>query len=431
MAPRFLVFGNHTYKEDATISGGITITVQDKDGGSIVSGVTGPVIIVDAPLSNGTGAPVTGTEGQTLNNVLLGTFSDANPYATAADFTTSINWGDGVTADVGAVALIGGTATSSTFGIYGNHTYTSDSISPFNVAVTVVDDGGSTLPVINTTATISDPLLIVAGGYKVTATEGQASGLQTVATFIDPSGANTPGTYPANIDWGDGTSRPACVNFGGGFFAVQGNHTYAEESAADHAGSTPYTITVTLNHVPGIPQNVTSTATVSDPAVVGTSVDLVGTEGAATGLVPVATFTDPGGPEAVGDYSAAIDWGDGTPVDTGATITFAAGVFTVNGNHTYAEESAAEHPGSDPYAVTVTISHENTTPTVVNSTATIADPAVVATGGNPINGSRARPSARWSSPPSPIQAERRPPAITPRPSTGAMEPRSIPPAPSA
>ena len=56
-----------------------------------------------------------------------------------------------------------------------------------------------------------------------------------------------------------------------------------------------------------------------------------------------------------------IDWGDGTPTTAG-NITVTGGVFTVSGNHTYAEESAADHPGSNPYAVTVTIGHERPPP---------------------------------------------------------------------
>ena len=39
-----------------------------------------------------------------------------------------------------------------------------------------------------------------------------------------------------------------------------------------------------------------------------------------------------------------------------------SGVYTVNGNHTYAEESAANHPGSNPYTITVTRNFRVMTP---------------------------------------------------------------------
>src|SRR6185437_2937030 len=39
-----------------------------------------------------------------------------------------------------------------------------------------------------------------------------------------------------------------------------------------------------------------------------------------------------------GGFAATIDWGDGTV--TAGSIVGAAGAFTINGNHTYADEGA-------------------------------------------------------------------------------------------
>ena len=50
----------------------------------------------------------------------------------------------------------------------------------------------------------------------------------------------------------------------------------------------------------------------------------------------VATFTDPGGAEAHADYSASINWGDGTTSAGTISGPDASGVFTVTGSHTYA-----------------------------------------------------------------------------------------------
>src|SRR5207244_3568473 len=105
----------------------------------------------------------------------------------------------------------------------------------------------------------------------------------------------------------------------------------AEESASEHAGYNPYAITVTISHEGAPAATASSTAVVSDPAVVpGGGFIVLGVEGTATGPRTVATFTDPGGAEGIGDYSATIDWGDGTPASAG-TITLAGGVFTVQG----------------------------------------------------------------------------------------------------
>ena len=38
---------------------------------------------------------VSGTEGAAISGATVATFTDANPNATAGDFTATINWGDG------------------------------------------------------------------------------------------------------------------------------------------------------------------------------------------------------------------------------------------------------------------------------------------------------------------------------------------------
>src|SRR5207245_2154145 len=96
------------------------------------------------------------------------------------------------------------------------------------------------------------------------------------------------GDYSASIDWGDGGSA-GTITVSSGVFTVKGTHTYAEE------GTKP--ITVTLGH-DGAPTAIaTSTATVSDPALVPTGgFSLSAVEGAASTSQTVATFTDPGTP---------------------------------------------------------------------------------------------------------------------------------------
>jgi Ca2+-binding RTX toxin-like protein len=208
-----------------------------------------------------------------------------------------------------------------------------------------------------------------------TAVEG-ASKSFNLGSFSDPDG----GSWTVDVNWGDGTAHTTFPMAATGSLGTR-SHTYAEESAADHPGTNPYIVTVTVTDSTALSGSATFNVTVSDPAVEATGGFVVNAvEGADSGSQTVATFTDPGGPESTSDYSAVIDWGDGTATSAG-TITFSAGVFTVKGNHTYAEESAADHPGTNPYAVTVTISHESSPNAVANSTAVVSDPAVIATGG--------------------------------------------------
>src|SRR5262249_36399483 len=132
---RFAVTGFHTYAETRTTGIGYTITVtvtQNAPGSIFIDSdtsvhTTDSVVIVDAPLTAGVSAPIFTTENAPLNNVLVATFSDTNPAATAADFIATINWGDGSTPtqDPNArVQLISGTATTAVFGVFGSHVYT-------------------------------------------------------------------------------------------------------------------------------------------------------------------------------------------------------------------------------------------------------------------------------------------------------------------
>ena len=104
-------------------------------------------------------------------------------------------------------------------------------------------------------------------------------------------------------------------------------------------------------------------------------------EGADTGIVTLAVFTDPGGEEATSDYGATVNWGDGTALDS-STPTIVAnpnGTFSVQAHHTYAEESNPAVAGTNPYSILVTIRHDLAPNTTANDTANVSDPAVVIT----------------------------------------------------
>jgi len=67
------------------------------------------------------------------------------------------------------------------------------------------------------------------------------------------------------------------------------------------------------------------------------------TEGVPVNNFTLATFTDTNLSTAASDFSASIDWGDGTT--SSATITGGSGAFSLLGSHTYADE--------DPVALTI------------------------------------------------------------------------------
>src|SRR5436853_452849 len=77
-------------------------------------------------------------------------------------------------------------------------------------------------------------------------------------------------------------------------------------------------------------QTATDGVTVTDPNITassaGSSTFSVGTAVGCRLVLTLATFTDPGGYEAPGEYTASIDWGDSTT--TSGTIDASGGLAT-------------------------------------------------------------------------------------------------------
>ncbi len=205
--------GEHTYIEARTDPYTITVTVtQSSPGAFFVDSdqsvhVTDSVTINDALLTPGLSPPIFATEDVPLTNVLVGTFTDANPFATSADFSATINWGDGslpVADPATEVRLIGGTPAGAVFGVYGSHRYTM--VGTFSTEVTVIDED-------NVGASISVPP-VAALNVTVSQTPIQVTGLSVgpftidaptpanvpVATFIDAATTDPLSNYTATID---------------------------------------------------------------------------------------------------------------------------------------------------------------------------------------------------------------------------------------
>jgi streptogramin lyase len=106
---------------------------------------------------------------------------------------------------------------------------------------------------------------------------------------------------------------------------------------------------------------------------------------------PVASFTDGDTTAAPADFTATIDWGDGTR--TGGTVAAASGQpggFVVSGSHTFATAGG--------YTATVTITDTNTTSSVGGNIATAVDPVTCSNGPSvTLNGVEVQPSSALSS----------------------------------
>ena len=184
-----------------------------------------------------------------------------------------------------------------------------------------------------------------------------------LATFSDPNGASTAGSYSATINWGDNTSATTATITGpdaNGQFTVSGVHTYAEENTAGA------TVSVVVHRSGATDVTLSDAVQLADAPLSGKAVSVTATAQATFSGV-VATFTD-GNPAApASDFTATVDWGDGT-IGPG-TVTSANGAFQVTSSHAYAT-SGAEH-------IVVTILDVGGSSTTITSTATVS------TGGTP------------------------------------------------
>jgi len=187
-----------------------------------------------------------------------------------------------------------------------------------------------------------------------------------VATFTDSNTADRANDFRATINWGDGTTATAFDVVGSnGSFTVQGGHTYADEASA------PVSVTI-------VRTSDNATATASGTVAVAEA-DHLGPQGVAIAATQgqtfsgtVATFFDSDTFNVAGDFTATIDWGDGTT--SGGTVSrdffrssaFNIDIYSVSGTHTYATA------GQDTVKVTLTDDAPGTATATANSTATVA-----------------------------------------------------------
>ncbi len=207
------------------------------------------------------------------------------------------------------------------------------------------------------------PPVLRAIGYPLPATEGtQFSG--AVVTFTD-NPSDTVSDFSATIDWGDGTQTTGnIVNTGPGAFDVRGSHTYAEEGS--------YNTNVTLNDADGESQSVVGTFTVSDALLSGSAASPIAYRAIAFSG-KVAKFSDANAAAPLSDFSATINWGDGS-TSTGSIVIDPSGGFDVNGAHTYASTGS--------FGLSVKVTDIGGSTLSVGGTATVVEPPPLVNAGS-------------------------------------------------
>jgi hypothetical protein len=285
---------------------------------------------------------------------VVGFVSDPTGSSSADDFTAVVEWGDG-SSSTGSV-VPGGTS----FVILASHTFAH--AGTFSVGIVILHRDGRT---------VGSPPNLVTVAYSPLTPHGHpvfyapaTLTTQVVGSFEDLDPNAFPGEYDALIDWGDGTpNTPGTISASGAGFDVTGTHTYAA------AGNYPIAARIFSNS--NLRVTIQSLALVNPP----TALSAFGRPLQATAAVPftdvVAFVVDPGGTSSPEDFTALVDWGDGSR-SSGSVVARGAG-FDVQASHTYAQEGT--------FLVTVNILHrDGRTIATPPTPATVADAPLTPSG---------------------------------------------------
>jgi hypothetical protein len=174
--------------------------VPAANGFPIVSGAQGTL---NAKVS------LTGKAGVPLNNVVVATFHDTDPTASAKDFTATINFGDGhfqnASAQNGTIVADG----NGGFNVLGSNTYTHAGLFPVNVDIADFG-GGNGLAGTAPTESINNTIQVLAGSSMTTLAVSPASAAfgspVTLTATVAPVGKGVTPTGTVTFMLADGTS---------------------------------------------------------------------------------------------------------------------------------------------------------------------------------------------------------------------------------
>jgi hypothetical protein len=308
-----------------------TATSTDADG---TTSEFSPLVGYALAASGATFAATTGVSFQGT----VASFTSSAPAATAAEFTATINFGDSTKSAAGTVV-----AAPGGFIVVGSHTYTTANLArPVTVTITETVGGGQATA--NSLANVTS-LLTPVSWSPVFVAGTLAS--RVVASFTDNSLQAFPGELSATINWGDNTgTTPGVVSADGKGFDVTGSHTYNFRMTS--TVSKPVTVIIT-DTLTGASVTANSTATVA-PAPITIQMKNFAVKGGVRFSGTLAAFTDSDPRINPHFYTAAINWGDGSPKSTG--VITGTNPFTVTSSHTFA-------PFQNIDLVTVTITDKN------------------------------------------------------------------------
>jgi hypothetical protein len=280
--------------------GNNTIAVTVSDAAGLSTTVNVAIVVDNDPPTVGPitldGDLVGGKPAVGKMTIATASFTDPSQgwYLTPETFTCTIDWGDGAGPQPGTIGSYG----------CGGFTHYADA-GAHQITVEVMDSRG---------ASGSGGLATtVVGLYAPPAVEVSMSNYNPVeeavvasATFTDPDSDGE--TYTCSVDYGDGTVVDGVVS---GMTCVGPEHHYAR------TGSYAPVVTVTDSH--GLSGSATSGVSYLNraPWVGG---GLVGAFIVGSPVHDVAAIVDPGSESGFETYTCTVDYGDGSPLETGTYV---------------------------------------------------------------------------------------------------------------
>ena len=361
-------FGTYTYTATVTAKGGATAVYSGK------------ATIDDAPLLPGA-APTDflPVEGVFFSGTVASVI-DANPFGLLADLSAKINWGDNPANTFFPALVVRDPKVASGFLVMASHRYARFGSYEYTVEIDSV--GGSSLPITGTVV-VADANFSLQGtsfglveGQTFDGVSGGVPVPGLIATLRDDNASGLASDYSVQINWGDGTAPVAGViaSAGGGNFLVKGAHRYNKEGK--------FTITAAVTSAAGLTQTVTSTATVANASLTGSTTGigpLTATEGKAFSGA-VANFVDGNPTELLTDFAVTINWGDGTDATTGTVSQpTAGGPYVISGSHVYSRFGT--------FTISTAINDDAGGSTSATLPITVADAAIQAAGFEFLQGS--------------------------------------------
>jgi hypothetical protein len=332
---QFVVTATHNYALALTYP--VTVKIDDVGGASATANST--AVVADAPLTvTSFTIPAPVFEGSSYGGQVA-TLVTGNTLATPASFVASIDWGDGTT----SAGVITPTGTPGTFTIAPDAAHTFGLAATYTVTVQVISLGGSRGSTSQDVQVLDAPIVQVPTAPLTGVAGNPVSGVVVAFTQFP---LTPPSDFTASINWGDGVISPGTVAAGtDGQFTVSGTHTFVTNNT--------FTINVKISDTAGTMATLPQTAIIADAPLTSKAAVVAAVAG-----VPftstVATFTSTNTFSQASEFSATINWGDGSAPSAG-TIVGSGGSFAVVGTHIYATTSAG-------FPFTVSIQHNGPGP---------------------------------------------------------------------